>query len=248
MIVRPQAAVCVLAVVIVAAGCSKPGIDPALTPLRAHVAALEQRKTLLEDVNAIERLQGAYGYYLDRGLWDEVANLFANDGTIEVALDGVYVGKQRVREYVYALGGGCQGLPAGVLDEHLQVMPVISDDRYNTVAYRYGFLPCPDPEAKPGTGGACYARFDHQTKKATLFNAGTESSLAECCFAPRSATAPEGSGYLMGVATRNTEGGRSCDPRCRASERRAVATVHLPMRAIGQIHGWWVPEAQLPKA
>ena len=66
----------------------------------------------------IERLQAAYGYYVDRGLWDEVANLFADDGTIEIGLDGVYVGKQRVREYLYALGGGRQGLVDGELNEH----------------------------------------------------------------------------------------------------------------------------------
>ena len=35
-----------------------------------------------------------------QALWDEVANLFADDGTIELALDGVYVGKARVREYL----------------------------------------------------------------------------------------------------------------------------------------------------
>src|SRR5437762_9193071 len=126
MVVGLKAAVCMLASAVVAGGCRRPSADPEVAPLRARVAALEQRKTLLEDVNAIERLQGAYGYYLDRGLWDEVANLFADQGTIEVALDGVYVGKQRVREYLYALGGGRQGLAAGVLDEHLQVMPVIS--------------------------------------------------------------------------------------------------------------------------
>src|SRR5882724_860211 len=96
MVVKRKAAVCLLAIAVVTAGCSRPGADSELTPLRAHVAALEQRKTLLEDVNAIERL------------------------------DGVYVGKQRVREYLYVLGGGRQGLAAGVLDEHLQVMPVIS--------------------------------------------------------------------------------------------------------------------------
>ena len=131
---------------------------------------------------------------------------------------------------------------------HVGALPR-QDDRYNTVAYRYGFLPCPDPEARPGTGGACYARFDHQTRKATLFNAGTESSLAECCFAPRSATAPEASGYLMGVATRNTEGGRADLVILDAEHLNdgPVATVHLPMRAVGQIHGWWVPEAQLPR-
>jgi hypothetical protein len=97
-----------------------------LNALAARVAALEQRKERIEDVNAIERLQAAYGYYVDRGLWDEVANLFADDGTIEIGLDGVYVGKARVREYLYALGGGRQGLADGQLGEHLQVMPVIT--------------------------------------------------------------------------------------------------------------------------
>ncbi len=77
--------------------------------------------------------------------------------------------------------------------------------------------------AAPGTGGACYARFDHQNRTSTLFNAGTETSLAECCFAPKSQNAPEGRGYLMGLATRNTEGRplRSRDPRRRAPGRRA---------------------------
>ena len=98
----------------------------AVQALEARVAALEQRKERIEDVNAIERLQAAYGYYVDRALWDEVANLFAADGTIEIGLDGVYVGKPRVREYLYALGGGRQGLADGELSEHLQVMPVIT--------------------------------------------------------------------------------------------------------------------------
>ena len=34
--------------------------------------------------------------------------------------------RQRVREYLYALGGGRQGLVDGELNEHLQVMPVIT--------------------------------------------------------------------------------------------------------------------------
>ena len=97
-----------------------------IAALEAKIDALEQRKALVSDVNAIERLQHAYGYYLDKGLWDEVADLFAADGSIEIGLDGVYVGKGRVREYLYALGGGRQGLAEGQLNEHLQVMPVIT--------------------------------------------------------------------------------------------------------------------------
>ena len=97
-----------------------------LAALQQHVAALEQRKTRVEDARAIERLQSAYGYYVDKGLWDEVASLFADGGTIEIGLDGVYVGKARVREYLYALGNGRAGFAEGELNEHLQVMPVIT--------------------------------------------------------------------------------------------------------------------------
>ena len=123
------------------------------------------------------------------------------------------------------------------------------DDRYNTEPYRYGFLPCPDPNAEPGSGGACYARFDHQNRTYTLYNAGMETSLFECCFAPRGANAPEGSGYLMGVASRNNEGGRA-DLVILDAEHLTdgpVAVAHLPMRIPIQIHGWWVPEAELPQ-
>ena len=127
MIVGHKASLQVLAIAFVAVvGCSRQPDTARLAALSDKVHALEQRKTLLEDVNAIERLQGAYGYYVDRGLWDEVANLFADDGTIEIGLDGVYAGKARVREYLYALGGGHQGLGAGALNEHMQVMPAIT--------------------------------------------------------------------------------------------------------------------------
>jgi hypothetical protein len=129
MVVKTEAAVGALIVAVIASACSPGPTGPDATRLAAlsgKITALEQRKTLIEDTNAIERLQDAYGYYLDRGLWGEVANLFADDGTIEIALDGVYVGKPRVREYLEALGGGHDGHMAGELDEHLQVMPVIT--------------------------------------------------------------------------------------------------------------------------
>lgn len=123
-----RAVVAASLVALLAGGCggAPSAEEAALEALAARVAALEQRRTRIEDVNAIERLQAAYGYYVDRALWDEVASLFAADGTIEIGLDGVYAGRERVREYLYALGGGAQGLPDGRLGEHLQVMPVIT--------------------------------------------------------------------------------------------------------------------------
>ena len=99
---------------------------PATRDLEARIDVLEQRSSLLEDGNAVKRLQRAYGYYLDRGLWDEAANLFAADGTIEIGLDGVYVGQKRVREYLRALGGTHAGLAPGRLNEHMQLMPYVA--------------------------------------------------------------------------------------------------------------------------
>ena len=97
-----------------------------LALLESQIAALEQRKSLIEDANDIKRLQRAYGYYIDEAQWDQATDLFAEDGTIEIGLDGVYVGKARVREYLYALGGGRHGLSYGELNEHFQLMPVIT--------------------------------------------------------------------------------------------------------------------------
>jgi hypothetical protein len=126
MILRVIATTVLVALLGGCGGGPSPEESAAAAALAARIAALEQRKTRIEDVNAIERLQAAYGYYVDRALWDEVARLFAEDGTIEIGLDGVYVGRERVREYLYALGSGVQGLPDGRLSEHLQVMPVIT--------------------------------------------------------------------------------------------------------------------------
>jgi carotenoid cleavage dioxygenase-like enzyme len=133
---------------------------------------------------------------------------------------------------------------------HLGALPR-QDDRYNTMPYRYGFLPCPDPDPSDPSKrpAACWARFDNQTRKATVYKASEGTQLAEAVFAPKSRNSPEGVGYLMGVATRNNEGGRA-DLIILDAERPEdgpIATVKLPIRAAPQIHGWWVPEWQMPQ-
>jgi carotenoid cleavage dioxygenase len=133
---------------------------------------------------------------------------------------------------------------------HIGALPR-QDDRYNTVPYRYGFLPCPDPDPKDPSKrpASCYARFDHQTRGAKLYRAPEGASLAEACFAPKSKNAPEGSGYLMGVASYAAQNGR-CDLVVLDAEHiedGPIATVRLPTRIAGQIHGWWVPGDAIPK-
>ena len=86
---------------------------------RKRVAELAHRATLLADEQQVENLQRIYGYYLDRAMWDQVADLFTEDGTIEMAQRGVYVGRKRVREFLGTLGR--HGLTDGWLNDHVQL-------------------------------------------------------------------------------------------------------------------------------
>ena len=124
------------------------------------------------------------------------------------------------------------------------------DDRYNTVAYRYGYLPCPDPDSgNPLDNNNCLARMDHQTGKVQLYRGGADVVMSEFCFAPRHRDAGEGAGYLVGAATRLSSGLRELLVfDAERVDAGPLATVHLPVPIVGQVHGWWAPAWQLPYA
>ncbi len=44
---------------------------PTTEDLLARIEALEARATAAEDYRELVNLQGAYGYYVDKGLWDQ---------------------------------------------------------------------------------------------------------------------------------------------------------------------------------
>jgi hypothetical protein len=93
--------------------------------LARQIEHLSREVARLQDVSEIKRLQRAWGYYIETAQWDQAADLFADDASIEMGLDGVYRGKARVHAYLYALGGGRTGLAAGELNEQLVIQPVI---------------------------------------------------------------------------------------------------------------------------
>ncbi len=105
--------------------------DAALESLRQTVARLEEQVSHLRSKAAvseahleISNLQATYGYYVDKGLWDEAADLFTQDGTLEIAGRGVYVGQDRVRQYLHAL----PPYERGTIFNHMQLQPVIHCD------------------------------------------------------------------------------------------------------------------------
>src|SRR6185503_12028439 len=94
---------------------------PTLTTLATRMAALAARAQRLSDEIDVTNLQHAYGYYVDRKMWDDVADLFAGDGTMEIGLQGVYVGKASIRR-----GLGRAGLAEGEINDHVQLQTIVS--------------------------------------------------------------------------------------------------------------------------
>jgi hypothetical protein len=91
------------------AGISKPRSD-GTEALRERVDRLSKQLGILEDTNAIRKLHHAYGYYLDKGIWEEIVNLFADDGEVYFN-GGIFEGKNRGvrRLYIDYFGGGFAG-------------------------------------------------------------------------------------------------------------------------------------------
>jgi hypothetical protein len=92
--------------------------------LLERIERLEKRAQAADDYRDLVNLQGAYGYYVDKGLWDKAAALFATDGTLEIAGRGVYVGRERVREYLHHL----PEYGHGTIYNHMQLQPVLHID------------------------------------------------------------------------------------------------------------------------
>jgi hypothetical protein len=78
-----------------------------------------------EDISAIKKLQRAYGFYADRGLWDDLANLFADDAIANYPSGG-FDGNASIRAmFVQNLGQGKQGLAEGRIYNHTILQPIV---------------------------------------------------------------------------------------------------------------------------
>ncbi|MGE5723205.1 MAG: nuclear transport factor 2 family protein [Sphingomonadales bacterium] len=99
-------------------------LEEQVEALRREVDELRAAARAASDHVEISNLQGSYGYYVDKGLWNEAADLFAEDGTLEIAGRGVYRGRERVRQYLHAL----PPYRRGTLFNHMQLQPVIHID------------------------------------------------------------------------------------------------------------------------
>lgn len=85
--------------------------------------ALDARIERLESMNQIERVQRTYGYFVDTGQWTLLSELFSEDATLEIGGKGLFLGKDRVLEYMQTAFGP-DGISEGRLANHMQFQPI----------------------------------------------------------------------------------------------------------------------------
>ena len=111
-----------------AAALGRPAVLGDMTPAgpsaaRPNLAALDARASALKDEGAVRNLQNAYGYYIDRRMWDDAAELFDSQGGLSIAGVGSYDGPAGVRRALER--DGPAGLRYGEMNDHIQADPVI---------------------------------------------------------------------------------------------------------------------------
>jgi outer membrane murein-binding lipoprotein Lpp len=108
------------------AGCVKQSgpdanVAAELATLKSQVAQLQTQAQAATDWTQVANLQATYGYYVDKMHWDDAADLFAKDATLEIAGRGLFKGQDRIRTYLHALGE----YKYRTLYNHMQLQPVI---------------------------------------------------------------------------------------------------------------------------
>lgn len=112
-------------------------IEEELRQLKAQVA--QQQSTIadltdqlgvLQDKAEIERLQFAYGFFIDNRMFREMADLFAEEGAwIEIGGRGRYHGKERIHRFLLeVIGEGRWGLAKDEVINHVQQQLLITVD------------------------------------------------------------------------------------------------------------------------
>ncbi|HWK42206.1 MAG TPA: nuclear transport factor 2 family protein [Croceibacterium sp.] len=106
--------------------------DQAGTPVpRGRAAAsvlpdggLAARAELLMAASLADNLVAAFGFYLDRQMHEDIADLFTTDGSVEIAGAGRWSGRDGVLTALHTFG--TPGLDTGELNDRPQLMPVVT--------------------------------------------------------------------------------------------------------------------------
>ena len=110
---------------------AEPQLAQRVAQLRAEIGAAE-------DLAAIKRLQRTYGYFVDKGLWTDLAEYFTDDAVANYPA-GTFIGKESIRKHLYRNVGnvavGEVGLGENRLYNHMNVQPVVHIDPAGNTAH-----------------------------------------------------------------------------------------------------------------
>ncbi len=113
-------------------------LEAAVSALKLQLDDKTKRLTALEDIEAIKRLQNAYGYYLEHWMSEEIIDLFADHPEVSATyVEGTYLGIEGVRRYF----GRMRYAKPDFLHQVMQISPVItlSDDGLTAKGRWYGY-------------------------------------------------------------------------------------------------------------
>lgn len=139
--------------------------------------------------------------------------------------------------------------------ERLWDMPVDLpevDQRFQTCAYRHGFMCAKDlsrpvsPWVEQGVWFNTLAHIDHRSGEVETWYVGDDSSVQEPVFVPRGSDASEGDGYLLAIVNRAP--GEHSELVVLDTARFSagpIATVHIPLHVRPAFHGIWVDATSL---
>lgn len=99
-------------------------LEKEIKRLKRQLQEKDTKITRLEDIEAIKRLQCAYGYYLEHWMSDEIIDCFAMEHPEVSAtfVEGTYHGPEGIRRYF----GKGREMPPDFLHMVMQVSPVIT--------------------------------------------------------------------------------------------------------------------------
>lgn len=126
----------------------------AVNRLERQVAELTNEVDILRDEQSIRKLQHAYGYYLDKCLYDEVVDLFAETGEVRF-MGGAFKTKAGVRRLYCGrfrenFTGGHNGPVYGFLLDHPQLQDIVhvAPDRKTACGRFRSFMQAGSHESK----------------------------------------------------------------------------------------------------
>ena len=100
-----------------------PATRAAAQSVEEQLDRLDARITRLEDLDQIERVQRTYGYFVDKGQWTLLSELFTEDATLEIGGKGLFLGRDRVLEYMQTAFGP-DGAKPGLIANHMQFQTI----------------------------------------------------------------------------------------------------------------------------